>query len=85
MNSPYVIVRMDLLSRKQFPREELFRLVLQEGKLLLDLSYSLKGRAVYVKKDVETIEVIFKKGLLRRYSKEDLTTLKQEMIEHVNR
>ncbi len=80
-----MIVRMDLLSRKQFPREELFRLVLQEGKLLLDLSYSLKGRAVYVKKDVETIEVIFKKGLLRRYSKEDLTTLKQEMIEHVNR
>ena len=74
---------MDLLSRNCFPRNELFRLVLEDGKLVLDLTYDNPGRGIYIKKDLDTIEKVFKKKMLQRYTTMDLDLLKEALIQHV--
>ncbi len=85
MNPKPSVNRMDILSRKSYPREELFRLVKQEGKLILDLEGSLPGRGVYVCKDAETLEKVFQKGLLRKYAnKEDLIVLESELKKYAH-
>lgn len=80
MNPKPSVNRMDILSRKSFPREELFRLVKQDGKFLLDLNDTLPGRGIYIHRDEETLAKVFQKGLLRKYaSKEDLAVLESEL------
>lgn len=60
--------RSDALTRKRYPKNELFRLVKgPNGVLTLDQEGTAKGRGVYVLKDLKTIESTFKKGVLRRY------------------
>lgn len=81
MNSKKPIVRMDLATRKTYPREELFRLVVQGGKILLDKDGNLPGRGIYVLKDGNSIAKIFRKGMLKRYCRDDeiLSHLEKEL------
>ncbi len=58
--------RMDILSRKSYPKKELFRLVFIKGALLLEENSPLKGRGVYLKKDKESIAMARKKKLLEK-------------------
>lgn len=75
---------MDLLTRKIYPKAELFRLVKQDGKLCYDKKGDLPGRGIYLHKDRETLEKVFKKGLLKRYCpKEDLSLLERELTDDV--
>ena len=74
--------RMDLLSRKSFPKAELFRLVFSDHELLLEKDRPLKGRGVYLKKDKESIALARKKKLLeRRFRLADCEAIYLEMEE----
>jgi predicted RNA-binding protein YlxR (DUF448 family) len=75
----YVVERMDIASRKKFPLKELFRLVLEEGKLVYDKNHLHQGRGIYIHKDKEALAKVSKKNLLARYTKEDIAALLEEM------
>lgn len=75
---------MDLVTRKRYPREQLFRLVKKDNNLLLDKDDTIKGRGYYVLKDKETLALLEKKKLLSRLTKSDTTTLLLEMKNYVN-
>lgn len=83
----FVVYRMDLLSRVKYPRERLLRLVVTENKkAVIDPSYSMKGRGVYVLKDEEQIKKTFqKKRLSKIVIQSDEAALMEEMIEYVRR
>lgn len=79
---PLVPERMDLLGRKRYPRNLLFRLVLKEDIFLLDDGQKEKGRGYYVLKDEETLSKLRKRNVLQRYSKKtDFEKLFAEMEE----
>lgn len=71
--------RRDIASRKAFPRDRLFRLVLTPEGLRLDLDRSQPGRGIYLLRDKKTLEFAQRKGLLQRYDKKDLSPLFQQM------
>lgn len=73
--------RKDIVSKKSFPKGELFRIALLE-ELTLDLENKLGGRAVYVHKDLETIQKCKKKRILEKLAKgNDLEGLYKAMEE----
>lgn len=86
-NTNFVVFRLDIVSRKTFPKKELFRLVKdEEGKLQLDKDSSLIGRGLYLHKDEETLKAARKKGVLKRYSKNtDFDALFKEMEDDLRR
>lgn len=59
--------RMDISSRKSFPSVMLFRLVKIDNLLILDESHNVKGRGIYLLKDLDAIKTARKKKLLERY------------------
>lgn len=78
----YTVSRMDILTRKSYPIDELFRLTITDDGLVLDLDSSRKGRGLYLHKDKNTIETAKKKKLLLRYLKDEekLNQLIEEML-----
>lgn len=81
MNSKKPIFRMDLLTRKSYPKQELLRLVFSDGKLIYDKDGNLPKRGIYIHKDSQTIEKVFQKGLLKRFVKDQdlLLALEREL------
>ncbi len=79
MQKPYEVTRLDILSRKAYPLTELIRLSKKDGVLTVDIKQNQKGRGIYIHKDSKTVEIVFKKGLLRRYSKDIQDSLFEEM------
>lgn len=76
--------RMDLLTRERASRDQFFRLVLRDGRFVLDLAGDAKGRGYYVLKRREVLERMRKKNPLLRYSKTtDYQALFQEMEERL--
>ena len=76
--------RMDIMSRKSYPKKELFRLVFLEHELLLEKDSPLKGRGVYLKKDKASVANARKKKLLeRRFRLEDCDAIYLEMEERL--
>lgn len=61
--------RLDVASHKRFPKEDLFRFVNIDGKLLLDEDGTLPGRGFYLRRDKASIALVKKKGTLARVSK----------------
>lgn len=78
----YTVSRMDILTRKSYPIDELFRLTITDDGLVLELDSSRKGRGLYLHKDKNTIEAAKKKKLLLRYLKDEekLNQLIEEML-----
>ena len=58
--------RTDIASRKQYPKSQLLRLVVKEGRLLLDPNGELPGRGYYLKKDAASLELALKKKAFQR-------------------
>ncbi len=81
MNPKKPIFRMDLLSRKSCPKQELIRLVFTDGKLVYDRNGNLPCKGIYIHKDSQTIEKVFQKGILKRYTKDKelLLALEREL------
>ena len=75
--------RMDIVSRKSFPKRELFRLVFSSS-LLLEGERPLKGRGVYLKKDEATIREARKRKILeRRFRLSDCEAIYRAMEERL--
>ena len=71
--------RTDIVSRKRFPRETLLRLVIEDGKLILDKEKTLKGRGVYLKKGNGKDAI--KKASFNRYLHRPLSLEEEELLE----
>lgn len=56
MNQP--VLRTDILTRERYLKKDLFRLVVQNGFLVLDIAQNLPGRGVYVSKTPRSIELL---------------------------
>lgn len=75
-----VVERMDILTRKTFPKESLLRLVRVDDVLVLDKDQTMPGRGIYLLAETETVLRLRKKNLLLRYSKKtDYEKLFEEM------
>ncbi len=59
-------LRMDIVSRGRFPKEELFRLVHVCGAFVLDPSLALPGRGVYVRRSLEALKALQAKKILEK-------------------
>lgn len=78
------VVRMDIASRKQYPLPELIRLVIKDNSLLLDIENKIQGRGIYIHKDKESINLVFKRKLLKKYAPlSTLTELEAKLNEYV--
>ena len=64
-----VVERMDILTRKTFPKKSLLRLVRVDDVLVLDKDQTMPGRGIYLLAETETVSRLRKKNLLLRYSK----------------
>lgn len=58
--------RMDALSRKSYPKKELFRLVERGGSLVYDPKQNMPGRGYYLHKDAATLDEFEAKGLAKK-------------------
>ncbi len=57
---------MDMLTRKSYPKKELFRLVFSSNGLLLEGKNPLNGRGVYLYKSKESIAEARRRKLLEK-------------------
>ncbi len=70
--------RMDIVSRKRYPKDMLFRFVISSG--LVRLGEDGLGRGFYLLKDPSSIETFFRKRLYSRFGKiEDEAALREEL------
>jgi|WetSurMetagenome_2_1015567.scaffolds.fasta_scaffold1038690_2 predicted RNA-binding protein YlxR (DUF448 family) len=67
MVNTFVVTRLDVVSHKPFPRDQLLRLVITDKKVVADPKCQLPGRGIYVKKEKASIHLLLQKGFLRRY------------------
>ncbi len=80
-----IVERRDILSRKTYPRDELFRFVKCDGYLLFDSSYTRDGRGYYIHKDVNSILALKKKNAFTRIGKiSDVEGLIKELLTYVD-
>ena len=59
--------RMDIASRKTYPKDRLLRFVVIDGTLLLDEKHVLPGRGCYLLKSKEALATAVKKNLFTRH------------------
>lgn len=64
--------RMCVISREILLKEELFRIVSTPNGVEVDLTHKKKGRGVYIKKDLKTIEAAYKKNALSKALKKEV-------------
>lgn len=77
-----VVERMDLLSRKRYPKARLFRLVKENDVLIFDGNQDRPGRGYYLLKDEKTLQALKKKNVLLRFSKKtDYEALLEQLEE----
>lgn len=81
MSKKYIVYRKDINSNQIYPKDNLFRLVVINSKLVFDKDNSLKGRGIYLLKEKTSIENTFNKNrFLKRYNKDTLDILKEELL-----
>lgn len=84
MSKKYIVYRKDINSNKIYPKDNLFRLVVIDSKLAFDKNNTLKGRGLYLLKNKTSIENAFNKNkLLKRYNKDTLDILKEELLKEL--
>ena len=66
MNKKAPIYRMCVVSHEKLLKSDLFRVVNSNGKIYFDVYQNIKGRGVYLKKDLPTILSAQKKHSLSR-------------------
>ncbi len=76
----FIVKRKDIASNNVFDISSLFRLAITDkNKLIYDKNRNLKGRGIYIKKDIESINIAFSKKL-NRYNKENFESLRKELM-----
>ncbi len=72
MNKTRPVFRMCIVSRSRDLKENLFRLVKQNNRIILDLNQNIQGRGVYIKKDLKVIELAQKRKMLNKALKTEI-------------
>ena len=76
----FIVKRKDIASNNVFDISSLFRLAITDkNKLIYDKNRNLKGRGIYIKKDIESINIAFSKKL-NRYNKKNVESLRKELM-----
>lgn len=76
----FIVKRKDIASNNVFDISSLFRLAITDkNKLIYDKNRNLKGRGIYIKKDIESINIAFSKKL-NRYNKKNFESLRKELM-----
>ncbi|MDC4163122.1 DUF448 domain-containing protein [Mycoplasma sp. T363T] len=76
-----ISLRLDLISKKQFPKNQLFRIVFYNNQLIIDQENKIKARGVYFKKDNEFKIDKKIKALIQRSFK---TKISEEQFENLS-
>jgi predicted RNA-binding protein YlxR (DUF448 family) len=66
MNQKRPIYRMCAVTREKLVRSDLYRVVKTPNGVVFDSKQNIKGRGVYIKKDLKTIELAHSKKVLNR-------------------
>lgn len=64
MKTKKIPMRMCIVTREKLPKKDLLRIVLNEGKIVGDITGKLNGKGTYLKKDKEIIEIAKKRKVL---------------------
>lgn len=59
--------RMDIVSRKTYPKDSLLRFVVVDGNIVLDEHHVLPGRGCYLLKSKDALRLALKKNLFARH------------------
>ena len=73
MNFNRPVYRMCVVSRELLLKKDLFRLVKTSSGVVFDEKQNIQGRGVYIKKDLKTIELAFKRKSLNRALKAEVS------------
>lgn len=66
MKTKKIPMRMCVVTHEKLPKKELLRIVLNEGKVVGDITGKLNGKGCYLKKDKNIIDEAKKKKILNR-------------------
>ena len=66
MNLKRPVYRMCVVTREKYLKEDLFRVVKTSQGVILDKEGKIEGRGAYIKKDLKTIELAFKRKSLNK-------------------
>ena len=73
MNFKRPVYRMCVVSRELLLKKDLFRLVKTSSGIVFDEKQNIQGRGVYIKKDLKTIELAFKRKSLNKAFKTEVS------------
>lgn len=66
MNKKTPVYRICVITREKILRSEMYRVVKTSNGIYFDKNQNIKGRGVYIKKDLSTIKEAFKRHSLSR-------------------
>ena len=72
MNKKPLVYRTCVVTREKLLKDDLFRVVVVNNKVVVDSKHSLGGRGVYMKKDLSTIKKGQEKHSLSRALKREV-------------
>ena len=72
--------RLDVASRKPYPKNELLRIAMVQGVVTPDLAGNLPGRGIYLHKDESSLDSALKKKAFERAFRRPLTPEEIEAI-----
>lgn len=72
MNKKRPVYRICVVTREKLLKEEMFRVVKIDNRVLVDIHQNIKGRGAYIKKDLKTIETSYKRHSLSKALKIDV-------------
>lgn len=75
-------LRTCVISKNQYPKKDLIRLVVQENNfILLDIKQNKPGRGFYISKEKEVIEKFLKSNYTKKRFKIELSSELKEILE----
>lgn len=86
MQNKKIVLRKDLVSRNQYPKDELIRIVKNKNnEIFIDQSGKQNGRGAYLFLSLENIETGKKRKVIEREFKvKDIDNLYDELVELCN-
>ena len=72
MNKTRPIYRTCVVTREKLLKHELFRIVLVDKEVVFDAKQTIQGRGVYLKKELEVINLAQKKKMLNKAFKREV-------------
>lgn len=73
MKTKKIPMRMCVVTHEKLPKKELLRVVVNDNKVIGDLTGKLNGKGCYLKKDIEIIEEARKKKVLNHIFNMDVS------------